>query len=501
MESISSDGVSKSIFSDGLSTYMVVSGISVDVGCFEISMLKNNDISHMLSFEFRQLDAKQMIFFDINGLETLADIIPHMTAESILIFIKNVGELMFELDDYMLAATDLILESKYIYYDEKKSEYRFAYVKGYDQPVAKQLRKLLEDILQNVFHRDKEGLDIVYDLYNMVALDKVDMKEILDYVERHRKNMNKKNMNSGDDLINLDSEIAVCEQKDRQKLMDEVFNNDKEDKEETVERRRLTLDYTGLLKTGIVITGIVGLLLASVQFFGTGHTEYIRALMITVFLMAAEVGIYTGMKRREPIPLLQAGNANVVYSSNGKKADHSENMSAINYNGLMKPNKINSESSLKAEGFAAMIHDRRTSDIGTTILNGGQSDISTTILNEGQSDIGTTVLAASKRQEIYLESLEADGSGDSSIETNIRNHGRIITVGRSNSKCDHVIYDGGVSRRHAELIWRDDWIDVIDLGSTNGTKVNGNELTPGEAVHVKVGDVVSFGDVRYLCRD
>lgn len=489
--------IDASIFNDGLNTYMAVSGIELDMGCFEMKMLKSNHISAILPFEFRQLDAKQMIFFDINGLETMTDIIPNMTAEAILKFIKTIGELVFELDDYMLAATDLVLESKYIYYDEKKSEYRFAYVKGYNQSLPKQLRRLLEDILQNVFHRDKEGLDIVYDLYNIVALDKVDMKEILNYVERY--NISVK---SGDDQKNprngivaytsrnqhddtpvydeLDSHrIAKAivnegeseeyikdhagyinghpgsKEKDRWKLMDEVFGKATE---ETEKSRRVTLDYCGLLKVGIIITGVIGMVLASVQFLGTGHTEYMRDLMFTVFLMAAEVGIYTGMKRKEQGMVVQTGNVNTVSS---------------------------------------VVSDVAPRDIGTIVLNEAQSDIGTIVLNEAQSDIGTTILTGQRPQEMYLESLESDRSGHNSI----RNCGRIITVGRSVSKCDHVIHDDGVSRRHAELIWRGDWIEVIDLGSTNGTKINGNELTPGEAVCIKVGDVVSFGDTRFLCRN
>ena len=459
--------IDASIFNDGLNTYMVVSGIDVDMGCFEMKMLKSNDISAILPFEFRQLDAKQMIFFDINGLETMTDIIPNMTAEAILKFIKTIGELVFELDDYMLAATDLVLESKYIYYDEKKSEYRFAYVKGYNQSLPKQLRRLLEDILRNVFHRDKEGLDIVYDLYNIVALDKVDMKEILNYVERYnisvKSGYDQKNPHNGiaaytsrnqhDDtpvydepdshriakaIVNEgESEEYIkdhagyinghpgSKEKDRWKLMDEVFGKATE---ETEKSRRVTLDYCGLLKVGIIITGVIGMVLASVQFLGTGHTEYMRDLMFTVFLMAAEVGIYTGMKRKEQGMVLQTGNVNTVSS---------------------------------------VVSDAAPRDIGTIVLNEAQSDIGTIVLNEAQSDIGTTILTGQRPQEMYLESLESDRWGDNSI----RNCGRIITVGRSVSKCDHVIHDDGVSRRHAELIWRGDWIEVIDLGSTNGTKI------------------------------
>ncbi len=52
-----------------------------------------------------------------------------------------------------------------------------------------------------------------------------------------------------------------------------------------------------------------------------------------------------------------------------------------------------------------------------------------------------------------------------------------------------------MSRRHAEIVRTDDSIVVRDLGSTNGTFVNGAQIT-GE-VTLKAGDRVQFGDVAF----
>ena len=47
-----------------------------------------------------------------------------------------------------------------------------------------------------------------------------------------------------------------------------------------------------------------------------------------------------------------------------------------------------------------------------------------------------------------------------------------VTVGRM-PECDIVLADHNVSRRHAEVRRQDGGFVVVDLGSTNGTKVNG----------------------------
>jgi FHA domain/Domain of unknown function (DUF1707) len=71
---------------------------------------------------------------------------------------------------------------------------------------------------------------------------------------------------------------------------------------------------------------------------------------------------------------------------------------------------------------------------------------------------------------------------------------RDVTLGRSRD-CDCVLAEPSVSRRHAELR-RDGgrWL-LRDLGSRNGTRVNGVRLL--DEAEVGPGDRVSFGDARF----
>lgn len=66
-------------------------------------------------------------------------------------------------------------------------------------------------------------------------------------------------------------------------------------------------------------------------------------------------------------------------------------------------------------------------------------------------------------------------------------------VGR-HLECDIVISDSNVSRRHAEFVCAGRDVIVRDLGSTNGTKVNGVAIN-GDQLLVH-GDVVGFGTAQ-----
>jgi hypothetical protein len=67
-----------------------------------------------------------------------------------------------------------------------------------------------------------------------------------------------------------------------------------------------------------------------------------------------------------------------------------------------------------------------------------------------------------------------------------------VTVGRL-PECDITVVDPNVSRRHAEIKPRGDGFVVTDLGSTNGTRVNGVRIAERELAD---GDELGFGNVR-----
>ncbi|NBE96082.1 FHA domain-containing protein [Nonomuraea sp. KC401] len=68
-------------------------------------------------------------------------------------------------------------------------------------------------------------------------------------------------------------------------------------------------------------------------------------------------------------------------------------------------------------------------------------------------------------------------------------------VGRG-SACDLVLSDLTVSRVHAELRRESDGWMLVDLGSLNGTRLNGWRLV-GPA-RVRSGDEIAFGDCGFL---
>jgi hypothetical protein len=69
-----------------------------------------------------------------------------------------------------------------------------------------------------------------------------------------------------------------------------------------------------------------------------------------------------------------------------------------------------------------------------------------------------------------------------------------VVIGRL-PECDVVLPDSNVSRRHAELRRKGDGVFVTDLGSTNGTRVNGTMV---REQLLASGDEVTVGATRLI---
>jgi hypothetical protein len=70
----------------------------------------------------------------------------------------------------------------------------------------------------------------------------------------------------------------------------------------------------------------------------------------------------------------------------------------------------------------------------------------------------------------------------------------ITVVGRSSRMCDLAVDHGSVSKLHCILVKTDGLIYMRDLGSTNGTRVNGQRVLRGALLP---GDEISFSGAAY----
>jgi hypothetical protein len=131
-------------------------------------------------------------------------------------------------------------------------------------------------------------------------------------------------------------------------------------------------------------------------------------------------------------------------------------------------------------------------------LRPGEAEVETTvspiadaIIADDRSDGGTRVFEVPviRSPEVIIEVREPGGA-----PRRIPVSGAPIRIGRA-PECELVLKDSRVSRRHARLHAREGVLVLTDLGSTNGTRVNGHRVT--ELV-LGAGDRIQIGETSLL---
>ena len=106
------------------------------------------------------------------------------------------------------------------------------------------------------------------------------------------------------------------------------------------------------------------------------------------------------------------------------------------------------------------------------------------------------------RSNVAFSDLVLAGHGPECGEVRLKINGSAVArsadgqvLGRSSSSADYFVNSRSVSRRHARLFVQDDQLLVEDLGSLNGTRVDGAESTPGKPLPLSEGSTLDLGDV------
>lgn len=110
-----------------------------------------------------------------------------------------------------------------------------------------------------------------------------------------------------------------------------------------------------------------------------------------------------------------------------------------------------------------------------------QEEAATCVIREGENQ--GTALLVSLRPEKY---------------SNILLYKDEIHIGKEERSADVCIPCSTVSRIHAKIIRREERYYLTDLGSTNGTCINGKRLAPEESVELETGDLVAFAEAEYM---
>lgn len=112
--------------------------------------------------------------------------------------------------------------------------------------------------------------------------------------------------------------------------------------------------------------------------------------------------------------------------------------------------------------------------------------------NEDEDEGATGYIDEEPQEDTIRFALKCDSTGDN-IE--VTPAGTII--GRSVKAQYSIKTSSNLSRQHAKVFLEDDICFLEDLGSVNGSFINGNRLAPNARKKLDVGDIVMLADEKF----
>jgi pSer/pThr/pTyr-binding forkhead associated (FHA) protein len=131
----------------------------------------------------------------------------------------------------------------------------------------------------------------------------------------------------------------------------------------------------------------------------------------------------------------------------------------------------------------------------------GEKAESTAPSVDAESEPSTEVIADDAEisdEEAPVPSAKLVSVKDASKEFMI--YSGVNTIGRRAGNSIQILDDPYVSGAHAEITDDEGWFGIVDLGSTNGTIVNGVKLEPQMPLELNDGDEIVFGRTQFYIK-
>lgn len=105
------------------------------------------------------------------------------------------------------------------------------------------------------------------------------------------------------------------------------------------------------------------------------------------------------------------------------------------------------------------------------------------------------VVVEDEPKELYLLPLKKDEYPSIYIKKDS------AVIGCMKESCDYVLQERGISRLHAKIMKTSMGLILLDLNSTNGTFLNGEQMIPGQDYSLEKGDMIAFSQVEFVVTD
>lgn len=184
---------------------------------YMIHMIENNEIPYIISPISGEIDGKVWVKYCVDSKVNLKRLFKQTKPDCNFLkqLINQINMCIKGLEKYLLTPDDLVLDPEYILFDGNKNSLMLIYVPNYNKELKNQIRSLLEYVMVNFEHRDKKGLDVMYETYDMVSGDNFEMECIDRMLNKNEMIQNKNEMTLNNYIVQVDKPVELSVYKDK----------------------------------------------------------------------------------------------------------------------------------------------------------------------------------------------------------------------------------------------------------------------------------------------
>ena len=156
----------------GISNYYEVCDVELS-GNYEEKMLIYNHMNYLPEAEIRTLDNNKSMYVKVDGFSPLSNIYGRCvpTMQDVMGLVGDIKNCIKEIREYLLNPACLVLNLKYILYDEQTRTHKFIYIPNTIRGFKDQIKQMFEEIMRIFDHKNRDGVVFLYEMYSRFLVD------------------------------------------------------------------------------------------------------------------------------------------------------------------------------------------------------------------------------------------------------------------------------------------------------------------------------------------
>lgn len=199
--------------------YMIISDIKTSMRNYQIRMLEENTLNHILNMSVSKELGVNSLRYEISSMQPLSRLYEHkeIGPEDIRKILEGIISSYYELHDYMLDETHVVLNSDYIYMNVETKELKLLFHIDYEKTMSDSFIELAEYLMDKVDHNSEKAVMYAYKLYRVVKNNNFIIGDIKGIIEES----DKKTAEKIEVLDVPDKKDEIIEEEETQDILDE----------------------------------------------------------------------------------------------------------------------------------------------------------------------------------------------------------------------------------------------------------------------------------------